>query len=188
MRSEIISWCKLTLMIFVMTEEVPESRGSQGVTHRRWVWGGEMFFKFSCYITLGVYHQTGGGDSLLWEGGNTHSVEWGHKDTRVSPITPMSTLEPHAPPLLSARGGQCWQVNPAGNSPPLLTRNTLVHFISSVCFNLPKNVNFAPGNFPMSGWQPNTHWHHQPSQQRHRDGDRNSSCVRYFIPQVKCCV
>ena len=108
-------------------------------------------------LTPGVSDPAWGGDRELWEGGNTQAmVERGHKDMSsapMSPITPLSALDPSVPPLLSAPGGQCWQVNPAASiTHPCHAISSYILYpaLFSVCFNLPRNVIFSPGNLPMS--------------------------------------
>ena len=153
-----MSWCKLTLMIFVMTEGLPEERR---VTHteergRRDVFQVLMLHHSGCIIrprvvTAGCHGRVA---TQCTEDTRTCEVITSLSKTPwVHPGDPCPTLVP-----CSGQSVQCWQVNPAAIY-PLVSRNQLVHFISSVCFNLPRNVIFAPGNLLMWRWQPNTLWH-----------------------------
>ena len=143
-------------MIFVMTERLPEERRvtQSEERGRRDVFQVLMLHHSECIIRPRVV--TAGCHGRV----ATQCTE----DTRTCevltslPKLPGSTLKIRVPPSLPALGTQCWRVNPAGIY-PLVSRNLLVHFIFSVCFNLPRNVNFAPGNLLMSRWQPNTLWH-----------------------------
>ena len=97
-------------MIFVMTEEVPES-GGEGHA----VTAGEARCFPSSHVTslLTVSSDPAwGGDTELWEGGNTQArLERGHKDMSsapMSPITPLSALEPSVPPPAQCSGRSMW--------------------------------------------------------------------------------
>ena len=144
-----MNWRKLTLMIFVMTEGLPEERRVTNSQERgrRDVFQVLMLHHSECIISSS--------DPGWWQqgvmGGWQHSVQRTQGHVKWSQVSENSL----GPPLL---GSQCWRVNPWGIY-PLVSRNQLVHFISSVCFNLPRNVNFAPGNLLMWRWQPNTLWH-----------------------------
>ena len=85
----------------------------------RWQRGRRDVFQVLMLHHSSLYHQTRPGVVTRSYGRvATLRLERGHKDMSsapMSPITPLSALEPSVPPLLSAPGGQCWQVNPAAS-------------------------------------------------------------------------
>ena len=85
----------------------------------RWQRGRRDVFQVLMLHHSSLYHQTRPGvETRSYGRVATLRLERGHKDMSsapMSPITPLSALEPSVPPLLSAPGGQCWQVNPAAS-------------------------------------------------------------------------
>ena len=146
-------------MIFVMTERLPGRVTHSKGRGRRDVFQVLMLHHSGCIIRPRV---------VTGCHGRVATQCRGHKDMWSAPT---SLRQPPGPPRRPASHpcSLLWAVSVGKLSQqgltlnPLVSRNKLVHFIFSVCFNLPGNVNFAPSNLPMSRWQPNTLWHHVSS-------------------------
>ena len=134
-------------MIFVMTEGLPEERRvtQSEERGRRDVFQVLMLHHSGCIIRPRVVTGCHGRVATQC----TEDTRTCEELTRLQKLPGSTLVKARVPPLLPALGSQCWQVNPAAIY-PVVSRNQLVHFISSVCFNLPRNVNFAPGNLLMS--------------------------------------